>query len=118
MNRTVNDTSSGVANNPVSVPAEGFKSRGLDWSDRSKRGQDFTRIAGAQAAVAEGLKGAGDGWFNDAKRKGGAETGYLSRSGSKSPARQAASAKIAKIPFALSSWIARTYKPELIGRAA
>lgn len=27
------------------------------------------------------------------------------------PARKAASAKIAKIPFALSSWIARTYKP-------
>lgn len=31
--------------------------------------------------------------------------------GSKSPKRKAASAKIAKIPFALSSWIARTYKP-------
>lgn len=31
---------------------------------------------------------------------------------SKSPARKAASAKIAKIPFALSSWIARTYRPE------
>jgi len=31
---------------------------------------------------------------------------------SKSPARKAASAKIAKIPFALSSWIARTYKPQ------
>lgn len=30
---------------------------------------------------------------------------------SNSPARKAASAKIAKIPFALSSWIGRTYKP-------
>ena len=58
----------------------------------------------------EGTKGAGAGWFNDAKRSGGTETGYLSRTGSKSPARKAASAKIAKIPFALSSWIGRTYK--------
>ncbi len=33
-------------------------------------------------------------------------------SSSKSPARKAASAKIAKIPFVLSSWIARTYKPQ------
>jgi hypothetical protein len=31
---------------------------------------------------------------------------------SNSKARKAASAKIAKIPFALSSWIARTYKPQ------
>ena len=59
----------------------------------------------------EGIKGAGAGWFNDAKRSGGTETGYLSRTGSKSPARKAASAKIAKIPLPLSSWIARTYKP-------
>lgn len=35
----------------------------------------------------------------------------LRNNNSKSPARKAASAKIAKIPFALSSWIARTYKP-------
>jgi hypothetical protein len=42
----------------------------------------------------------------------------LSRSGSKSPARKAASAKIAKIPFALSAWIARTYRPQPISEAA
>lgn len=35
----------------------------------------------------------------------------LRNNNSKSPARKAASAKIAKIPFALSSWIARTYLP-------
>ena len=62
----------------------------------------------------EGTKGAGAGWFNDAKRSGGTETGYLSRTGSKSPARKAASAKIAKIPLPLSSWIARTYKPKAV----
>ena len=57
------------------------------------------------------VKGAGDGWFNDAKRKGGSETGRLSQSGSKSSARKAASAMIAKIPFVLASWIAQSYYP-------
>ena len=64
----------------------------------------------------EGIKGAGAGWFNDAKRKGGTETGYLSQSGSKSPARKAAAARIAKIPLPLSQWIARTYKPSTQAR--
>lgn len=59
----------------------------------------------------EGLKGAGHGWFNDAKRKGGTETGRLSQSGSKSAARKHAAATIAKIPFALSRHIAQTYAP-------
>ena len=59
----------------------------------------------------EGVKGPGAGWCNDAKRSGGTETGYLSRTGSKSPARKAAAARIAKIPLPLSSWIARTYRP-------
>lgn len=51
----------------------------------------------------EGRKGAGAGaeWFDQ----------NLCSLPSKSPRRKAASAKIAKIPFALSSWIARTYKP-------
>jgi len=60
----------------------------------------------------EGRKGAGKAWFNDAKRKGGAPTGALSATSSKSSARKAASAKIAKIPLALSSHIARVYLPE------
>ena len=55
---------------------------------------------------AEGRKGAGAGagaeWFAQ----------NLCSLPSKSPRRKAASAKIAKIPFALSSWIARTYKPQ------
>ena len=52
----------------------------------------------------EGRKGAGAGaeWFD----------ANLCVTSSKSPARKAASAKIAKIPFALSSWIARTYLPQ------
>src|SRR5689334_16429226 len=40
-------------------PARAFKSSGLNWSDRSKTGQDFTRIAGQQA-----IKNNGGSWFN------------------------------------------------------
>jgi hypothetical protein len=46
--------------------------------------------------------GKGDRWFQDG----------AARHGSKSSARKAASAKIAKIPLALSSHIARVYKPK------
>jgi len=86
------------------VPNEGRKTRGMNWSDPSRRGQDFTRIGGMQAQVAEGRKGAGAGaeWFDQ----------NLCKLSSKSPARKAASAKIAKIPLALSSWIARCYRPQ------
>jgi len=89
------------ANNPVSVPRGGYKSTGLNWSDLTKRGQDFTRVAGQQAA--EGRKGTGAdaAWFD----------GNLCALPSKSPRRREASAMIAKIPPALSRLIARTYKP-------
>lgn len=111
----------------------GFKTQGMNWSDRSIKGQDFTRVAGQQAegvrriseahrskspakgcgAVTEdGIKqggisgvrvnGKGDKWFQDG----------AARSGSKTNARKAASAMIAKIPFRLSQWIARVYKPK------
>ncbi len=88
--------------------AEGFKTAGMNWSDQSKRGQDFTRVAGSQA---DGIKqsglsgirsnGKGDGWFQDGAAK----------HGSKSNARKAASAMIAKIPFILAQHIARSWKP-------
>jgi hypothetical protein len=78
-----------------------FKSSGMNWSDPTKRGQDFTRIAGKQAA--EGRKGAGAGaeWFD----------GNLCRLPSASPRRKAASAMIAKIPLPLSRYIAATFRP-------
>ena len=56
-----------------------------------------------------GIKGGGGGWFNDLKRSGHGGTGFLSRSSSKSPARKAASALIAKIPFDLARHIAAVY---------
>lgn len=111
------------------APEDGFKSKGMNWSNRDLRGQD-SRIAGAQAEAVkvpsahgrrtdkgngarftsrdcgdEGRKGGGD-WFGS-----GDDCSLQRRAGSKTPARKAAAAKIAKIPFALSSWIARTYKP-------
>lgn len=113
------------------VPNEDSKTKGMNWSDRSLRGQDFTRIGGLQTQAADGVKvqsltgrspAPGQGarftsrdcgaegqkvkgdWFaacdiKDAPRQ---------KSGS---ARKAASAKIAKIPLALSTHIARVYRP-------
>ena len=81
---------------------EGFKSRGLDWSKPEQRGNDFTRVAGKQAMIAEGRKGAGAGaeWFD----------GNLCRLPSASPRRKAASAMIAKIPLPLSRHIAASFR--------
>jgi hypothetical protein len=61
-----------------------------------------------QTASVEGTKQGGD-WFAEA-RKGGAG-GTSASYGSKSPARKAASAMIAKIPFALAQYIAAYWKP-------
>lgn len=61
-----------------------------------------------QTASVEGVKCGGD-WFN-------ASQPSISRlTGSKSPARKAASAEIARIPFPLASYIARVYRPERSG---
>lgn len=48
--------------------------------------------------------GKGDAWFQDG----------AARSGSKSNARKAASAMIAKIPYPLAQWIARTFKSTVL----
>jgi hypothetical protein len=80
----------------------GHKSTGMNWSDQTKRGQDFTRIAEKQAM--DEIKCGGD-WFNDKQPS-------ISRmTSSKSPARKFASAMIAKIPLPLSRHIAATYRP-------
>lgn len=81
---------------------EGLKNPGFrfDGSGKSFQSESVNRH------VAEGIKMGDGGWFNDGDNPN--RTALMS---SKSPARKAAAAKIAKIPFALSSWIARTYKP-------
>jgi len=72
----------------------------FDGSGRSFQSESVARH------VDEGRKGGGD-WFGS-----GADMSLQRRAASKSPARKAASARIAKIPFALSHWIAKTYLPE------
>ncbi len=100
--------------------SEAFKSRGMNWSDRTKRGQDFTRIAG-------GIKGrihgwSGGTWESDGRkiaRDGlggyGGDFGWddspMRRGNSHSASRKAASAMIAKIPLPLSRHIAATFLP-------
>jgi hypothetical protein len=143
----------------------GIKAPGMNWSDQTKRGQDFTRLAGRHAM--DGRKNSGGSWFNvgspgqidvgrnpvhelagikvpsggdrrTAKGKGarftsrdcgvdgvkhhgsGAawfDTGPAALS-SKSSARKAASAMIAKIPLPLSRHIAATFRPQASAEAA
>jgi hypothetical protein len=102
------------AKNAVKVPSFRFDGSGGSFQSASVRRTDpgkgarFTsRDCGLEAA---GLKIGGD-WFSD-------PTSTCRRHGSKSKARKEASAKIAKIPFTLSSHIARVYKPQTIEKAA
>jgi hypothetical protein len=121
------------------ITFKGFKSSGMNWSDRTKRGQDFTRLAGNEA-----IKNSGGSWFNvahnttsgkgqnpDGRLDGikvpnrGAKgwfgsyaeqkaTGTISPGrmhGKNHPKRKFASAMIAKIPLPLSRWIAATFRP-------
>ena len=111
---------------PALMPhARAFKSAGMNWSDPTKRGQDFTRIAGTQAIKNAGYKsigGGADGWFGNyaamvegVKQRGSGRDwfhgdGKISRmTSSGSPARKFASAMIAKIPLPLSRHIARVF---------
>jgi hypothetical protein len=106
------------------LKSEGNKTVGMNWSDQSKRGQDFTRIAGQQAVKVASESGRRTDIGNGARftsRDCGVEgsKGFknfhdspIAALGSKSSARKRASAEIAKIPPALASWIARIFKPE------
>lgn len=81
--------------------ADGRKHHG-DWF----RDPDCPTRQGGQNKVAEGVKMGGGGWFNDGDNPN--RTALMS---SKSPARKAASAKIAKIPLAISQFIGQVYLP-------
>jgi len=72
-------------------------------------GHSHTRHLTNQAEH-DGIKQGGD-WFNAASLDDGGQQSISRRSGSKSPARKAASAMIAKIPLVLSRWIAASWKP-------
>jgi len=91
--------------------AEGRKNGGGSWFNIGSPGQKETNqnpVHGLVAARAdrhqeEGIKQGGT-WFHDA-------TSASRTSSSKSPARKAASAKIAKIPLPLARHIAAVYRP-------
>jgi hypothetical protein len=92
----------------------------MNWSNRDLRGQDFTRIAGRQAVAArarpskiEGVKfsQSGAAWFDGTPRDKMLGEKGPAAFGSKSNARKAASAAIAKIPFPLAQYLARVFKP-------
>jgi hypothetical protein len=95
-----------VAKNP-----DGRKVTGLDWS---KYGQEGYKARGFNVTAAqryredqnsEGLK-FGGGWWHDSTNN------LIRKASSKSSARKAASAQIAKIPFPLANWIARCFRDE------
>ena len=101
---------SGKSFQSASVEHTGVKAPGMNWSDQTKRGQDFTRLAGQHA-----------GRKNDDGRKMRDQDGYdrthpnafgrkAPRTSSKGKARKRASAMIAKIPLPLSRHIARCFK--------
>jgi hypothetical protein len=90
---------SGRSFQTASVSETGIKAPGMNWSDKTKRGQDFTRHAGRHAM--EGLKNGND-WFGS-----GDDCSLQRKAGSGSKARKAASAMIAKIPTVLARHVAR-----------
>lgn len=96
------NTTSGHSRNPVS----GVKAPGMNWSDQTRRGQDFTRLAGQHAA---GRK-VGKDWFGGYGGGFGWDSSPMRRGSSKSKARKAASAMIAKIPLPLARHVARTFQ--------
>jgi hypothetical protein len=75
---------------------------------------DVPALMPAAIEKAEGRKGVGIGSVSWGQGKGNRHPNDPRNFWSKSPARKAASAKIAKIPLALSSHIARVYRPESI----
>jgi hypothetical protein len=83
-------------------------------------GKTATKVPGfrfdgsGKSFQSEAVKGVGIGSVSWGQGKGNRHPNDPRNFWSKSPARKAASAKIAKIPFALSSHIARVYRPERI----
>ena len=117
---------------PALMPSEKvFKTHGMNWSNQELRGQNFTRIAAKQAAEdglkvpgfrfdgsgksfqSECVKGVGIGSISWGQGKENRHPNDPRNTWSKSPARKAASAAIAKIPFTLARHIAWAWKPRV-----
>lgn len=117
------------------LKGEGNKTSGMNWSDRSIKGQDFTRIAGIQSGTKVesengrrtdigkgarftirdcGNEGSKGNWLEKPDPVIGKRPLVGQRAtGSKSKARKQASAEIAKIPYALAQWIAKCFVSEI-----
>jgi len=92
----------------VNSNPDGRKVPALDGARRTDKGKGarFTsRDCGVERDITSGRKGGGD-WFGS-----GDDCSLQRKASSGSSARKAASAKIAKIPIALGSHIARVYRP-------
>ncbi len=87
-----------------SAAANGIKNSGGSWFKIAHNTE--SGVANNPVSIATGMKGTGGGWFEKPYKERGDITGPFN---SKSPARKQASAMIAKIPFALSSHIARSF---------
>ena len=93
-----------------------LKVPGMNFHDHAKTGQPGRSFQ--SAAVLQNKQPV---WLNDDKRRAekcggdwfgsGKDCSLMRRMSSKSASRKAASAQIAKIPFALSSWLARCFRP-------
>lgn len=94
------NTESGTGQNP-----DGRQVRRMSEAHRSK-----SPAKGYGEVTEDGVKQGGD-WFNAEALDAGGEQSISRRSGSKSSARKAASARIAMIPLPLARWIARAYFP-------
>jgi hypothetical protein len=133
------NTESGHSRNPV-TGEEGRKGPGGDWFANGRQGQDACAEGIKQ-------RGSGSAWALDERRKAEgfkvpgnrlSENGFtipVARTVNKdlkpeafelsdedrrqhlSFSRKAASARIAKIPFPLASWIARCFKPDSVNSA-
>jgi hypothetical protein len=99
------NTESGTGQNPQRMREEtGVKVPGVDWHNYGKPGY-------THPSFRDGLKNGGD-WFGSS-----ANCSEQRKHGSKSTARQLASAKIAMIPPPLAQHIARVFKPTTQGGA-
>lgn len=95
----------GNARPHLTNPAEHGRKVTMNFHEHEKTGKPGRSFQ--SAAVAEmGVEEGGD-WFGS-----GANCSLQRRASSKSNARKAASAIIAKIPFPLANWIAKAYKPK------
>jgi hypothetical protein len=110
------NTRSGKANNPVSVPAgDGVKQggSGAAWFDKAL--DERRKAAGLKTPegnnLSDGFTWATSRMIDKTMKPAGFRLGPESRTQHLSFSRKAASAQIAKIPFPLSSWIARCFLP-------